>query len=215
MRRALALAGMAALALMAQTPAADSALTNGTLLERDPQSSAGEFALRLADDQVLRYRYDARTTVESGGAPVEVPELNPGDRIEVTSERADDSPMRYARAVRVLAAAPHAPQRRVPTFVPAHHFSLDQERLIPRGDLTYAGVIGEIAGMRLVLHTRDAGEQTIVLRSDTRYLENGEIVTAGALRTNQRVYVRAGKNPYGQIEGYQVIWGTILDPGQR
>jgi hypothetical protein len=30
-----------------------------------------------------------------------------------------------------------------------------------------------------------------------------------------RVFVRAGKDVYQQIEAYQVVWGTILTPANR
>jgi len=63
-----------------------------------------------------------------------------------------------------------------------------------------------------VLHTREGGEQSLLLRKDTRYVENGEIVEAGNLKLNMRVFVRAGKDLYDQLEAYQVIWGSILEP---
>ena len=33
-----------------------------------------------------------------------------------------------------------------------------------------------------------------------------------SLKPNMRVFVRAGKDLYDQVEAYQVIWGKILDP---
>ena len=38
------------------------------------------------------------------------------------------------------------------------------------------------------------------------------LVDAATLKPNMRVFVRAGKDLYDQVEAYQVIWGTILDP---
>jgi hypothetical protein len=69
-----------------------------------------------------------------------------------------------------------------------------------------------VNGERVVLHTREAGDQCILLRQDTRYLANGEVVDAAALKPNMRVFVRAGKNLYDEVEAYQVIWGAILNP---
>jgi len=88
--------------------------------------------------------------------------------------------------------------------------------LAPRGNLTFSGVIARLAADRLVLHTRLDGEKTILLRDDTRYLDNGTDVDAADLKANTRVFVRAGKNLEDQVEAYQVIWGAILEPfGQR
>ena len=80
------------------------------------------------------------------------------------------------------------------------------------GTLTYSGVVFRVTAERLVLHTREGGDQSILLRKDTRFLENGETVEAESLKPNMRVFVRAGKDLYDQVEAYQVIWGKILDP---
>lgn len=213
MPRIWVLSALAASALWAQS-GADAGFTRGTLLERDADANRGEFAIRLADNEVLRYRYDAHTYVEEFDLSVNMPRLKPGEQVVVVSDNLDGTFLRYARTVHVVGGEQRA-KPRTATFVPLHHFTLQDERLVPRGDLTYAGVIGEIAGERIVLHTREAGDQTILLRKDTRYLENGETVGANALKPNQRVFVRAGRDFSGQIEGYQVIWGQILDPGRE
>jgi hypothetical protein len=85
------------------------------------------------------------------------------------------------------------------------------ERAAPAGNLSFSGVVSRLGEGRLVLRTR-AGEQTLLLRPDTRYLENGEIVEAAALKPTMRVFVRAGQNIWDQVEAFQVIWGAILEP---
>ena len=65
---------------------------------------------------------------------------------------------------------------------------------------------------RVVLHTRAAGDLSILLRKDTRYLADGQLVDADSLKPNMRVFVKAGKDLYNDVEAYQVIWGTILTP---
>jgi hypothetical protein len=82
------------------------------------------------------------------------------------------------------------------------------------GNLTFAGVVARLSGQSLVLRTR-AGEQTLIIRRDTRYVDNGDTVEAAELRPNMRVFVRAGKNLYEQVEAYQVIWGEILNPARK
>jgi hypothetical protein len=37
-------------------------------------------------------------------------------------------------------------------------------------------------------------------------------VDAGVLAVNTRVFVRAGKTIYDEVEAFQVIWGDILKP---
>jgi hypothetical protein len=90
--------------------------------------------------------------------------------------------------------------------------SFSPERSMPAGNLTFSGVVFRLTGERMVLHTREGGERSLLLRKDTRYLENGELVEPADLKLNMRVFVRAGKDLYDQLEAYQVIWGDILKP---
>ena len=78
--------------------------------------------------------------------------------------------------------------------------------------MTFSGVIAYVNEGRIVLRTRDSGEQTILLRKDTRYLASGELVRDSDLKSNMRVSVRAGKDLFGHMEAYQVMWGGFLQP---
>ena len=80
------------------------------------------------------------------------------------------------------------------------------------GTLAYAGVVYRVNADRFVIHTREAGDLSILLRNDTRYLDNGQLVDLASLKPNMRVFVRAGKDLYNEVEAYQVIWGRILAP---
>jgi hypothetical protein len=201
-------AGLAA----AQTPAPTSpsaALIRGVLLERDAQAAGGQFSVRTADNQVFRYQFDRKTYVERERDLIDVPRLKPGEKVEVVSDSVPGSALRYARTIHVLDDPP--PPRPL-TMGRYRAYRSSDDRNIPTGNLTYSGVVFRITADRLVLHTRAGGEQAIQLRKDTRYLQNGDIVDADKLALNTRVFIRAGKDLYDQVEAYQVIWGTILDP---
>jgi hypothetical protein len=75
-----------AAAALAQEPSQPAA-SSGTLLERDTQIEGGEFAVRIAGNEVIRYRFDSHTQVDRSGAASSVPLLRPGDEIEVASFR--------------------------------------------------------------------------------------------------------------------------------
>lgn len=182
----------------------------GVLLERDAGAS-GEFALRANDNHVFRYQYDARTSVERDTFSGSVSWLKPGDKLVVESDTVSASLLRYARIVRVVdrPAKIAAPEGRLPDPL-----MQDFERTPQTGNLTFAGVVSRFNSRCLVLRTR-GGEQTLLIRRDTRYMSNGDTVEAAVLQPNMRVFVRAGKNFYDQVEAYQVIWGTILDPAQK
>lgn len=185
-----------------------SPLIRGELVAREARSS-GEFSVRAADNQVFHYRFDPKTYVEREDRLVDIPRLDIGEKVEVLSDEGPASAVRYARTVHVVSPPP-----------PRHpgsqgRFRADRtvvDHFAPISTLSFAGVVSHIGPDWVVLHTRAAGNQTILLRRDTRYLDNGEQVDSGALQPNMRVYIRAGRNLYDEVEAYQIIWGDILEP---
>lgn len=194
----------------AQAPS-DPATLSGVLLERDADTGRGEFSVRAADFHVHRFRYDTKTAVNREEQEAGVAALRPGDHVDVTSDQVGDDALRYARAIQVTFAVPAPVVKRAPPTHRIRPYSAAEERLLPKGDLSFAGVIVRLDGSRLVLRMRTGSEQTILLRQDTRYLDNGELVAAAALKPTMSVFVRGSKNLYGDVEGYQVSWGNILE----
>ncbi len=192
----------------AQTPPA--ALVRGVLLECDARAS-GQFSIRGSDNRVFRYEFDPKTYVERESRMIDMRTLSAGEKLEVLSDSLPDSSLRYARTVHVVETPPpdrpqSAGRYRAPRRVAT-------EELPPRtGTLTYSGVVFRITPESVAIHLRDGTEQSILLRKDTRYLQNGSMVDAASLKPNMRIFVRAGKSVYDEVEAYQIIWGRILDP---
>lgn len=202
-----------AAAQIPQAPPSPIAVLRGVLIERDDRVESGEFAVRVAGNEVFRFRFDAKTRIERGGLAITIAaaieQLRPGERVEVASDAIPDSPLRYARTI--LAPDP-LPPARIPAHARTRAVTAPLESLFPRGDLTFSGVVSYLADGRFVLHTRNSGEQIILLRQDTRYLAEGNIVAGADLKANMRVFVRAGKDIFGHTEAYQVMWGGFLQP---
>jgi hypothetical protein len=195
-------------ALAAQAPQS-AALLRGILIERDTQSPTGEFSVRAPDALVFRYRFDDKTYVERDQLLSSISRLQPGDKVEVVSDDGPGSSLRYARTVHVLETPP--PPRRISQARPGAYRS-PMELFAPTSTLTYSGVVFRVNPERIVLHTRATGDQTILLRQDTRYLDNGYVVERGELQPNMRVFVRAGRTLFNEVEAFQVVWGQILMP---
>jgi hypothetical protein len=195
-----------ATALPAQT-LENAALVRGIVLECDAKP-IGEISIRTTDNQVLRYQFDRKTYAEREDRLIEAARVAPGEQVEIVSDRTAGSLLRYARTIHVI--EPKAPPRPLSQGrLRAYNPKMENVRT---GNLTYSGVVFRLNPTRVMIHTREAGDLAIQLRNDTRYLQNGVVVEAGDLKTNMRVFVRAGKDVYNEIEAYQVIWGTILDP---
>jgi hypothetical protein len=128
--------------------------------------------------------------------------LEAGDPLEIITDHKPGSLDCYIRMLQVVPPGP--PPTRVNALA-ATRSTFD----LPRGDRTISGVIIRRDARSITLRTRD-GEQTLLLRKDTRYTGDGAQQDASAALVNTRVFVRAGANLYGGIEAYQVMWGEIL-----
>ena len=211
--RACGLIALLPLLGAAQTPAT-ALIAQGVLLERDSPALEGQFSIRGADNQVFRYRYDTHTYVVRDSRLSNVPALNPGETVEVISDSQPGSLVRYARDIHVINESPAPPRVRT---TPVNHLVAGIDPIdryfsaLPMGNLTFSGVVYRVNGDRVVLRTR-AGDQPILLRRDTKYVEDGETVGSASLKPNMRVFVRAGRDLWDQVEAYQVVWGGILQP---
>jgi len=100
-------------------------------------------------------------------------------------------------------------------------FSDSAERAIERGpsaaiqavrsSFAVTGMIFRIVPGAIALHTR-TGDRGVILRPDTRFLEDGAVVDPSALKLNMHVSIQAGKTLYDEIEAFRVVWGSILRP---
>ena len=166
----------------------EGSLTKGVLLARN---SAGT---------VEGCGYDSLSYLELSRRRITVAKLEPGDPLEILIDHKPGSRDCYIRMLQVVPPAP--PPNRVSPVV--RRPALEP----PRGDRTVSGVIIRNNPRSITLRTRE-GEQTLLLRKDTRYLADGAPQDAAALTVNTRVFVRAGRNLEGGIEAYQVVWGEI------
>jgi hypothetical protein len=195
--------------LAAQAP--DPGLVRGTLLECESTAGSGELSLRASTHEVFRFRFDSKTYFERDQGRIQAAGLETGELVEVVADRG--AGLRYARTVHVI-----DPPRPARPPLSSGRLRLPRpvfESLAPRGTLTYAGVVHRVNTERLVLRTRDGADQTILLRQDTRFVEDGDVGDLRNLKPNMRVFIRAGKDLYGDVEAFQIVSGRILQPEER
>jgi hypothetical protein len=155
----------------------------------------GEVVSRTATELAVRNSsgfyacsYDAHTYFERA--------LATGDPVEVLADRQIGSTACYTRMV-------HAVDTRRSRIVKA------PESFIPRGNLTFAGIVLRHGAITLTLKTHD-GETTMLLRPDTRYWCDGVHSGPNVLAVNTHVFIHAGRNSEGNVEVYQAAWGDLL-----
>lgn len=185
-------------------------LVRGDLLEMDAAGATGELSIRSPDNRVFRFLYDGRTYIERDKQRIPASKLKSGETLEIVSDTGAGASLRYARIVHVIER--ELPQKRPASLGRLRSYRNVTEHIMPRGNMTFSGVISRLNQERMLLRTRIDGEKTIFLRLDTRFIEGGSVVESSSLKPNTRVFVRAGRNLENEIEAYQVVWGEILSP---
>jgi len=182
-----------ALLLLAAALHAQQAMPVGILRGNLVTWQNGSLSVRQADGAVYDCSYDNHTLFQRNQWPIQSSELAGGEPVEVVSDRWPATRACYVRMVSVVYASPKSPRRRVPVA----------EVWVPRGYLTYSGLVVKHEDSKITLKTR-SGPRTLRLRPDTRYSEASQPLL------NKHVFVRAGRNLEGVLEAYQVMWGEIL-----
>ena len=204
------LAGGAAVAQTRPEQVTPTGILLGDLISWSGTSRTGSLSFRSADDRVFHCAYDERTYFERSRERIAPAALHPGDRLEVVADKQDDRVTCYARTVQVIDfPAPRTLPGQRPRLRTAPAAT---ESITPRGNLTFTGVVLENSSGQLILRTRANERKLILLRHDTRYLGDGQILERTNLPVNTRVFVRAGRNIEEELEAYQIVWGDILRP---
>jgi hypothetical protein len=170
---------------------------------------SGQFVFQSAGNRIYSCTYDNKTYIERDKRYITIASAEKGDSLEIVSDYRNDSTVCYARLVHVL-----DPQRArvVPGVRPRKAPSRPFEVFGPRGNMTLSGLVMGVGSNVLTLKSRRGDYQTIHLRADTRYSDEGQTAEAGNLRVNTLVFIRCSRNLENEVEAYHVVWGEILRP---
>jgi hypothetical protein len=181
-------------------------ILRGDALDRQGTPIAGSIVFKSEGGQEYRCHYDNFSYLERDGERIGAGAIKSGDHLEIVADHKPGSKECYARSVHVLDNGPVNPGYRIRQRRTA------ADQIFPRGNIVQAGIIVRLTPELMVLHTRHDGEQTFLLRQDTRYLDGGVLADFSKLETNTRVSVRAGTNLDNKLEVFQVVWGQIDGP---
>ncbi len=140
-------------------------LFHGHMVSWEGSPVKGVLLARNAAGIVEGCGYDSLSILQLSRRRVPVTKLEPGDPLEIITDHKPGSRDCYIRMLDVV--PPAGPPRRVkPAAAARPTFDL------PHGDRTISGVIIRRDARSITLRTHD-GEQTLLLRKDTRYLGDG------------------------------------------
>ena len=180
--------------VQAQRIAMPSGINRGTLASM----TSSEISVRDSRNVIYTCFYDSRTYVERSNSRIAIADLASGESVEVLADRKPGSSECYARIIESVSRHP------------AVSVDFGTAAILPYGDLTFSGLVTHIDGYALTLRSKP-GVKEIRVRRDTRYIGDGLPLGRDSLPVNTFVFVRAGRDAWGQIEAYQVIWGSIVE----
>lgn len=185
----------------------------GALVASLGVATAGDLNVRPSSGpnsgEVLVCHYDAHTVLERDHRPDRMATLEAGEPVQVLADRKPGSRTCYARIVEVVTPALELARVKERARAAKAAEAKAAAAFTPRGDRDLAGVVLRCDGKTLLLRTR-GGDATLLLRPDTRYLQDG--LRMDTVVVNTRVSVRAGMDIYGRLQAYQVLWGDLTSP---
>lgn len=182
----------------------------GDLLDWSGTRNQGELTFRDTENQVYECSFDEQTQFERDNQPAVLTAADRGRHVVVFPDHSLGTNACYIRTLRIvdIPTGRLAARRRVrSTWSPSV-----PDFLVPRGDLTFSGVVMRVGDDALLLRMRSKERKLVLLRPDTLYLGEGLGLSKSDLAVNTCVFVRAGRNLQDEVEAYQIIWGEILEP---
>jgi len=175
----------------------------GTLVSSEGTATAGIITARNAGGDLFDCRYDGKSLLEIARQRIPATQLRAGDYLEVLVDHSGRSRSCYIEMLKVLPAQAARPNRQPKAEkVPG--------RIVTPGDTSsISGVVISKENGFITIRGRER-EEILRVRRDTRFIGDGVKTDLAGLSLNQRVFVEAGRNIDGDLEAYQVTWGSIL-----
>jgi hypothetical protein len=81
--------------------------------------------------------------------------------------------------------------------------------VLRHGTTHLAGAVVGIGTRSVTIRTREGETQTFVFRLDTRFVGDGIRRQQTDLQVNRVLEVEAGRNAEGEMEAFQLTWGSL------
>lgn len=161
--------------------------------------------VNLANGKQIQCAVDGRTFVDRQRRRLTLNDLKIGDFLELVTERHSPARPCFARMIHLAEEGLRFGGRdRVGQVTRA------TETISPRGNVHLAGVVRDVQANSLELRTKQDGTLRLRLRPDTQFVQDGLPVKKEDLDRQLRVSVRCGYALDGELEAYQIVWGSIL-----
>jgi hypothetical protein len=180
----------------------------GSLLRWEGTTKDGTITAQNANGE-FQCRYDRLSWLELEKRRVTPDKLIEGDPLEILADRHPGESTCYVLTLKVLPPAP--PPSRAKQKAAAAKPAIVRPTIVRHGKDNFAGVITKIEEHTITVHTRE-GDQTFLLRPDTRYVGNGLRMERSDVSVNMRLSVEASQNRGGEWEAFQLTWGSITQP---
>jgi len=167
----------------------------------------GKLEVVLEEGETVVCSVDGRTYIDRERQRLYVKDLKVGDLLELVTERQGVGATCFARMIHVVNV-----EKRFGGRGKVGSVKRVTESFAPRGSLTVTGVVRELQTNFLEIKTRQDGPMRFRLRADTLFVRDGLEVAAGEVDRTGPVFIRAGYDLNGELEVFQVSWGSIVQP---
>ena len=158
---------------------------------------------------VFECHYDSKTYLEFEKHRVKADKFLEGDPLELLVHRRPGESMCYILSGEfvppVKVVRPVNPQN----LKAANMARATRPAVERHGTRRVSGVVSMVGDRSFAIHTREGDDQTFVFRIDTRFVGNGFRMERSDIKVNQRLEVEAGRNAEGEMEAFQLTWGTL------
>ncbi len=167
----------------------------------------GKLDVVLESGETVVCSVDGRTYIDRERQRLYVKDLKAGDLLELVTERQGVVATCFARMIHVVNV-----EKRFGGRGKVGSVKRVTESFAPRGSLTVTGVVRDLQTTFLEIRTRQEGPMRFRLRADTLFVRDGREVAAGEVDRTGPVFIRAGYDLNGELEVFQVSWGSIVQP---
>ncbi len=187
---------------------------HGTMVGWTGTPKAGVLLARAANGDVFDCRYDSKTYLEYEKRRVTADKYLEGDPLELLVHRRPGEAVCYILSGEFVPPAKVVRPTKQQDLKAANMARAARPPVERHGTRRVAGVVAKVTDRSVVIHTREGDEETFVFRVDTRFVGNGFRLERSDVKVNQRLEVDAGRNADGELEAFQLTWGTLSVPSR-
>ena len=184
---------------------------HGSMITWEGTPGVGVLSARSEKDGVVyQCRYDSKTYLEYEKHRVQADKFLSGDPLELLVHRRPGEANCYILSGSFAPPPPKQARPGPAKDLKASNLAKAMRPPVERhGTRRLSGVVVDIGDRSFTIRSRQGETETFVFRLDTRFVGDGIRLQRADVHVNQVLEVEAGRNAEGEMEAFQLTWGTL------